>query len=121
MFSSCPSILLDQALPGALRSPMRGRPASPGGAGVAERRRVWETLCPARAPLGPGVDFEALAKKHEITGGMIKNALLRAAYLACEAGTPITGAVLEEACTEECRAAGKLTRVGAGADSRLPS
>ena len=41
---------------------------------------------------------------------MIKNALLRAAYWACEAGTSITQDVLIDACIDEYKAAGKLAR-----------
>jgi SpoVK/Ycf46/Vps4 family AAA+-type ATPase len=75
-----------------------------------QRRRIWETLCPPEAPLEAEVSFAALARDFDLTGGMIKNALLRAAYLACEEGSAITQAVLRQSCEEECRAVGKVTR-----------
>ena len=75
-----------------------------------ERRRIFETLCPREARLGPDVDFGAAARGFELTGGMIKNAPLRAAYRACDGGRPITQAILADACREECQAAGKLPR-----------
>jgi SpoVK/Ycf46/Vps4 family AAA+-type ATPase len=55
--------------------------------GVEERARIWEVqLHPERTPLGRDVDFRALAERHEISGGDIKNAVLKAAQLA--AGEP---------------------------------
>ncbi len=77
---------------------------------VDQRRLIWETLCPPEAPLAGDVDFGAIAKRFEMTGGMIKNALLRAAYWACEDGDEITQAILLDACRDEYKAAGKVTR-----------
>jgi len=74
------------------------------------RERIWQTLCPPETPLGEDVDFRMLAKRFEMTGGMIKNALIRAAYLACEAGSPLTQRILEESCLDEYQAAGKVAR-----------
>lgn len=75
-----------------------------------QRARIWETICPAEAPLAKDVDFEDLSRRFELTGGMIKNALLRAAYRSCERGNEITQEQLVNACVDEYRAAGKLTR-----------
>jgi SpoVK/Ycf46/Vps4 family AAA+-type ATPase len=74
------------------------------------RTRIWETLCPPETPLGDDVSFEKLGKHFEMTGGMIKNAIIRAAYLACDAGTPITQKILEDSCLDEYQAAGKVAR-----------
>ena len=74
------------------------------------RQRIWQTLCPPQLPLGDDVDWAAIAKKFEMTGGMIKNALLRAAYWACDAGTPVDQPTLLKACRDELKAAGRLTR-----------
>jgi len=76
----------------------------------AERRAIWQTLCPPEAPLARGVDFGALAKRFELTGAQIKNAWLRAAYRAAEASGPITMDLLVHACEDECEAAGKVVR-----------
>jgi SpoVK/Ycf46/Vps4 family AAA+-type ATPase len=77
---------------------------------VAQRELIWEKLCPAEAPLDEDVDFGPIAKRFELTGGNIKNALLRAAYWACEAGTSMTQEILKDACIDEYKAAGKLAR-----------
>lgn len=77
---------------------------------VAERARIWRTLCPSRLPVDPGVDFDRLADAFELTGGLIKNALLRAAYRAAEAGGSLTQELLAASCRDEYVAAGKVTR-----------
>src|SRR6185295_17631886 len=46
-----------------------------------ERARLWEAVIPEQA-LGRDVDFALLAQRFEMTGGYIKNAALRAAFLA---------------------------------------
>ncbi|MCC6624274.1 MAG: AAA family ATPase [Deltaproteobacteria bacterium] len=74
------------------------------------RARIWRTLCPAETPLHEDVSFERLAKHFEMTGGMIKNALVRAAYMACDIGSPITQQILAESCLDEYQAAGKVAR-----------
>lgn len=74
------------------------------------RQRIWETLLPPETPLAADVDFAKLAKHFEMTGGMIKNALIRAAYLACDIGSAITQKLLEESCLDEYQAAGKVAR-----------
>ncbi len=74
------------------------------------RARIWRTLTPPEAPLDPDVSFEKLAKHFEMTGGMIKNAIVRAAYLSCEAGQAINQKRLEESCLDEYQAAGKVAR-----------
>ena len=76
-----------------------------------DRHRIWSTLCPPEAPVGDDVDFGALARRYEMTGAMIKNALLRAAYGACDAGSDMTRDILEAACIDEYAAAGKVARV----------
>jgi SpoVK/Ycf46/Vps4 family AAA+-type ATPase len=55
--------------------------------GEAERERIWQVqLHPSFTPLGPDVDFQALAQKYEVSGGDIQNAVLKAALSA--AGEP---------------------------------
>ena len=76
----------------------------------SQRQRIWEVLCPEEAPLADDVDFASLGKHYEMTGGMIKNSLLRAAYLACDRGSAITAQILRDACRDEYKAAGKVTR-----------
>ncbi len=77
-----------------------------------QRRRIFECLRPAEAPFAADVDFGRLGTRFEMSGGMIKNALLRAAYWAADAGTEITAAILDDACKDELQAAGRVTREG---------
>jgi len=51
--------------------------------GVEEREQIWRVqLHPLRTPLGPDVDFAALARGYEVSGGVIRNAVLKAALMA---------------------------------------
>lgn len=72
-----------------------------------DRERIWRTLIPARAPTGP-IDFVKLGRTFELSGGHIKNAILRAAYTAAQREVPLDYTLLAEAAEKECAAAGKL-------------
>ena len=51
--------------------------------GVMERERIWPAqLHPRRTPLADDVDFRALAERYAVSGGDIKNAVLKAAQAA---------------------------------------
>jgi SpoVK/Ycf46/Vps4 family AAA+-type ATPase len=51
--------------------------------GPDEREKIWKVQIHARkTPLAPDVDFAALAQRYPLTGGDIKNAVLKAAQLA---------------------------------------
>ncbi len=75
---------------------------------VAERAHLWLAMLPAAAPRAPDIDFATLARKYEMTGGYIRNAALRAAFVAASANTVITAAHLERAARAEYEAMGKL-------------
>jgi ATP-dependent Clp protease ATP-binding subunit ClpA len=51
---------------------------------VDEREKLWRQLLPPQAGLAD-VDFRALAERFEMTGGYIKNAVVRAAVIAARA------------------------------------
>ena len=72
-----------------------------------DRERIWRTLMPSRAPVGK-IDYARLGKTFELSGGHIKNAILRAAYIAAQRDQPIDYDLLAEAAEKECAAAGKL-------------
>jgi SpoVK/Ycf46/Vps4 family AAA+-type ATPase len=72
-----------------------------------DRERIWRTLIPPRAPMGE-IDFVKLGKTFELSGGHIKNAMLRAAYIAAQRDLPLDYRLLAEAAEKECAAAGKL-------------
>jgi SpoVK/Ycf46/Vps4 family AAA+-type ATPase len=51
--------------------------------GLAERERIWRVqVHPTRTPLAQDVDFHTLAERYEVSGGDIKNAVLKAAAAA---------------------------------------
>lgn len=55
--------------------------------GPEEREKIWKVQLHARTPLDDDVDFAALARQFEFSGGDIKNAVLKAAQMAAgEAG-----------------------------------
>ncbi|MDB4964452.1 MAG: hypothetical protein JWN44_141 [Myxococcales bacterium] len=72
-----------------------------------DRERIWRTLIPARAPVG-NVDYARLGKTFDLSGGHIKNAILRAAYIAAQRHQSMDYDLLAEAAERECAAAGKL-------------
>ena len=77
---------------------------------AASRARLWRTLLPKTAPVANDVDFDALGAEFELTGGHIRNVVLRAAVLAAEADQPIGKAHLVAAARTEYRGMGRLVR-----------
>jgi ATP-dependent 26S proteasome regulatory subunit len=57
---------------------------------VDEREQLWRQLLPPQAGLHDGIDFHALAERFDMTGGYIKNAVVRAAVIAARAGRGLT-------------------------------
>jgi hypothetical protein len=57
---------------------------------VDERAQLWRQLLPPQAGLHDHVDFHALAERFDMTGGYIKNAVVRAAVIAARAGRGLT-------------------------------
>jgi SpoVK/Ycf46/Vps4 family AAA+-type ATPase len=51
--------------------------------GVEERVRIWQLqIHPKKTPLAPDVDFRGLAERYVVSGGDIKNAVIKAAAAA---------------------------------------
>src|SRR5262249_38377103 len=51
--------------------------------GPVEREEIWRVqMHPTRTPLGPEVNFRTLAEKYAVSGGDIRNAVLKAAVAA---------------------------------------
>jgi SpoVK/Ycf46/Vps4 family AAA+-type ATPase len=60
--------------------------------GVEERELIWQVqIHPTRTPLGDDVDFRELAVRFDVTGGDIRNAVLKAALAAASAEGPPAG------------------------------
>lgn len=72
------------------------------------RRRIWETLLPAEAPVAEDVDFNFLSRKLQVAGGNIKNILVGAAFLAAENGGTITMEHMIKAAGKEYRKVGMV-------------
>ena len=75
---------------------------------VDQRVKLWRSMLPAQAQVAEDVRFEALGKKFTLSGGNIKNAVLRAAFYAAEEGGVITQVLLDRAATAESREMGRL-------------
>ncbi len=67
----------------------------------AERRRIWERVFPPGVPLGV-LDYDRLARLN-LTGGNIHGIAVGAAFLAAQAGTPVTMELLFDAGRAEMR------------------
>ena len=72
---------------------------------VGERRAIWEKVLPAETPRA-GLDYDRLARLN-LTGGSIHNTALNAAFLAAQAGTPVTMPLLFAAAQAELRKLGR--------------
>jgi len=73
-----------------------------------ERQRLWRVMVPTEAALAGDVDWEKLASRFAMSGGYIRNAVLRAAFLAADEGTPIAMKHLLRGGTLEYAAMGKI-------------
>jgi SpoVK/Ycf46/Vps4 family AAA+-type ATPase len=78
--------------------------------GVEERERIWELqIHPKKTPLAPDVDFRRLAERYGVSGGDIKNAVIKAAAAAAaEPGADLGKRITQrhfETATEEVMAA----------------
>jgi SpoVK/Ycf46/Vps4 family AAA+-type ATPase len=60
--------------------------------GVEERARIWQLqIHPQKTPLAPDVDFRELAERYVVSGGDIKNAVIKAAAAAAAEPGPDLG------------------------------
>ncbi len=73
-----------------------------------ERELLWSAMLPPKAPVEEDLPFDLLAKAYEFSGGEIKNAVLRAAFYAAVADSPLTLELLDRAAQAECQERGRL-------------
>ncbi|MDX2090079.1 MAG: ATP-binding protein [Kofleriaceae bacterium] len=73
------------------------------------RAELWQRMIPAETPVAKDVDFMRLARDFELTGGYIRNIVLRAAYLARREGKPLARSHLERAAHGEYGDRGSLS------------
>jgi len=83
---------------------------------LAERKAIWQRMFPPEVPTS-GLDFDRLAR-FNIAGGHIHSIALNAAFLAAQAGTPVTMSLVLNAARAEFR---KLERPINEADFRWSS
>ncbi len=77
----------------------------------AERAKLWQVMVPPELPMddkGDPADWDWLGETFELAGGHVRNAVLRAAMLAAEAGKSVGMRHLYDAAAAEYRELGKL-------------
>jgi SpoVK/Ycf46/Vps4 family AAA+-type ATPase len=75
---------------------------------AGERERIWRAMVPSAADVASDVAYRALAARFAMTGGYIKNAVLRAAFLAAVERQAIAMRHLEYAAHVEYEGMGKI-------------
>src|SRR5215470_17025050 len=72
-----------------------------------ERERLWVSFMPAKAPVTE-INFRELAEEFELSGGYIKNAAVRAAFLAASSNGKIDMTILRRAAALELEDMGRV-------------
>ena len=72
------------------------------------RASLWQKMFPPSCELHPDVDFAELGRRYEISGGNIRNAAIRAAFLAASEKHAIDMETLDKATLREAREMGLL-------------
>ena len=78
---------------------------------VPARVELWKRMMPPNAPLSDDIRWQWLAKTFEMSGGYIRNAVLKASIAAAAADKPISMDDLATAASAEARSMGKLMRI----------
>ncbi|AWV91059.1 ATP-binding protein [Bradymonas sediminis] len=68
---------------------------------AGERAQIWKTLLTEGVPTDGAIDFDGLAERHRLSGGLIKNAVFKAAFRAARADQPVTTELLDQAALDE--------------------
>ena len=75
---------------------------------IEQRVELWRRMIPKETPLDEEIDFNELASQFELSGGFIRNVVLRAAYLAIREGKGLTMDILGRAARQEYSERGSL-------------
>lgn len=75
---------------------------------IDERKHLWRAMLPKHAPTRGDLGIEQLADRFVMSGGYIRNAVLRAAFLAADSTGVIDARLLAQAATLEYEAIGKI-------------
>lgn len=73
-----------------------------------ERLRLWESMLPKETPVEKGLNCRRLAEHFDLSGGAIKNAVVRAALRAMVQGIHVTEDLLRQCAKLECEEMGIL-------------
>lgn len=73
-----------------------------------QRELLWQAMLPNAAPVEGELGFDGLARRFAMSGGYIRNAVLRAAFLAADEDSAITAAHLERAARIAYEGIGKI-------------
>ena len=73
-----------------------------------ERATLWARMIPVEMPVEGDIDFALLGRRYKMSGGNIKNAVLRAAFHAADGAGRLTHALLIRAAEAESREMGRL-------------
>ncbi|HEX2572670.1 MAG TPA: AAA family ATPase [Polyangia bacterium] len=76
------------------------------------RADLWRRMLPAEAPVARDIDFGELGRRYELSGGFIRNIVLRAAYVAAGEGRAIGMAHLVTAAEQEYHEYGRMVSGG---------
>ncbi len=76
------------------------------------REALWRVHLPDSIPRAGDLDLADLARRFRMSGGFIRNAALRACFLAADEGSGLAQAHLERAVRSEFREIGKLGETG---------
>lgn len=71
------------------------------------RKKIWRSLT-SELPVDAGVDFDMYAEKFEISGGLIKNVVLKAAFLAAAENRPLNNSHIDNSMKNELSKQGKI-------------
>lgn len=77
---------------------------------VETRVRLWQVMLPSQARVDHGINFDKLGKVYDFSPAHIKNAVLRAAFMAAEKGEPISIKDLEQSAMMEAKDLGQVVR-----------
>jgi hypothetical protein len=77
------------------------------------REQLWRAHLPPELPVAGPLTLDVLARKYQLSGGYIRNACLRAAFLAAQEETSLHQRHLERAVSLEFAELGKLSSSGA--------
>jgi MoxR-like ATPase len=75
-----------------------------------ERRRIWELMLPPGVPRAGALDVDVLAQRHRLAGGDIRNAALKAIFMAEQEGVALAQGHLDRAVALELYELGRLSR-----------